>query len=62
MTVDLDEDDPHVSSGGLMLFYTSNAAKKLDVMLSRRKSTSDAWPGAHFSRRSVACMESLPQI
>jgi hypothetical protein len=31
-----DEDEPHITSSGLMLFYTSNANKKFDVMMSTR--------------------------
>ena len=39
-----DEDDPHVSSNNLMLFCTSNAQKKLDLMASKRASSSAKWP------------------
>jgi Tol biopolymer transport system component len=31
-----DEDEPHATSNGLTLYYTSNAKTKLDVMVSRR--------------------------
>ncbi len=33
-----DEDDPHISSSGTTLYYTSNAQKKLDLMVSKRSS------------------------
>jgi hypothetical protein len=39
-----DEDEPHLSSNGLKLFYTSNANKKFDVLLSVREDTRHAWP------------------
>jgi hypothetical protein len=41
------EDDPHISSNGLVLYYTSNAnGGKLDVMVSRRRSLTQNWsPG-----------------
>jgi WD40-like Beta Propeller Repeat len=39
-----DEDDPHLSSGGLTLFYTSTSKKKSDIMLSRRRDRGQAWP------------------
>jgi Tol biopolymer transport system component len=41
------EDDPHLSSNGLTLYYTSNAkAGKLDIMFSRRRSLNHSWsPG-----------------
>ena len=38
-----DEDDPHVSSNGLTLYYTSNPTKKLDLMVSKRTSSSGKW-------------------
>jgi WD40-like Beta Propeller Repeat len=31
-----DEDDPHVTSSGATLYYTSNAKKKIDLMASKR--------------------------
>jgi hypothetical protein len=39
-----DEDDPHLSSGGLTLFYTATAKKKSDIMVSRRRDKAQAWP------------------
>jgi Tol biopolymer transport system component len=44
VNTEADEDEPHLSSKGLLLFYVSNANKKFDVMLSRRRDTSQAWP------------------
>src|SRR5438046_2292523 len=38
-----DEDDPHVSSNGTTLYYTSNAKKKLDLTVSKRASASAKW-------------------
>ena len=38
-----DEDDPHVSSNGLTLFYTATK-KKADIMVSRRRDRTAAWP------------------
>lgn len=40
---DKDEDDPHVSSSHLTLFYIGNANKKLEVMSATRKNVKDAW-------------------
>ena len=34
-----DEDDPHIASNGLALYYSSNAKKKFDIIVSRRSST-----------------------
>jgi Tol biopolymer transport system component len=34
-----DEDDPHVSSSGAYLYYAGNAAKKFDLMVSKRATT-----------------------
>jgi hypothetical protein len=39
-----DEDEPHVSSSGLMLFYTSNANKKFEVLMSSRPDKKHTWP------------------
>jgi hypothetical protein len=39
-----DEDDPHISTNNLTLYYTTNAKKKLDLMASKRSSTSAKWP------------------
>jgi hypothetical protein len=39
-----DEDDPHLSSSGLTLFYTSTAKKKSDIMKSVRREKAQAWP------------------
>jgi hypothetical protein len=39
-----DEDDPHIASNGLALYYASNAKKKFDIMVSRRASTRQLWP------------------
>jgi hypothetical protein len=44
VNTDADEDDPHLSSGGLTLFYTSTGKKKSDIMMSRRRERSQAWP------------------
>ncbi len=41
-----DEDEPHVSSSGLALYYASNAAGKFDLMLAQRKKAGQPWaPG-----------------
>ena len=47
-----DEDDPHLSSDGLALFYTATAKKKSDILVSRHMITkhgnvADAY-GVHF--------------
>jgi hypothetical protein len=39
-----DEDDPHIGSSGLTLFYSSNASKKFDILVSRRANQNLAWP------------------
>jgi hypothetical protein len=40
-----DEDDPHVSSNGLTLFYSSRGAKKKwDLLMSRRANQGQPWP------------------
>jgi hypothetical protein len=39
-----DEDDPHVSSNHLALYYASNGNKKLEIMVSLRKTVNEAWP------------------
>ena len=38
-----DEDDPHVSSNNLTLYYDANAAKKWDLMAAARKSVAAKW-------------------
>jgi Tol biopolymer transport system component len=43
-----DEDEPHVSSNGLKLFYTSNANKKFEVFLSSRGETGKWTKGKLF--------------
>jgi len=41
-----DEDDPHLSSNGLRLYYSCNARGKFDILVSERGSTTQAWrPG-----------------
>src|SRR5437588_2819664 len=37
------EDDPHVASNGLTLYYSSDAKDKWDIMVSRRRSTLQVW-------------------
>jgi hypothetical protein len=44
LNTDKDEDDPHVSSSGTSLFYSSNAGKKFDLLLSRRNNLGQPWP------------------
>ncbi|HZT80201.1 MAG TPA: hypothetical protein VFA26_08265 [Gemmataceae bacterium] len=39
-----DEDDPHVGSNGLVLYYSSNAGKKWDICVTRRPALNAAWP------------------
>jgi hypothetical protein len=38
-----DEDDPHVSSSGLTLLYSTNAEKKFDLILTRRADLGRPW-------------------
>src|SRR5216683_2938059 len=38
-----DEDDPHAGSSGLTLFYSSNAKKKFDILISRRANQGVPW-------------------
>jgi len=44
LNTDADEDEPHLSSSGLTLFYTSTGKKKSDIMVSRRRNKMQAWP------------------
>jgi len=44
VNTEADEDDPHLSSGGLTLFYTATTQKKSDIMVSRRRDKRQAWP------------------
>jgi hypothetical protein len=44
VNTEADEDDPHLSSSGLTLLYTSTTKKKSDIMVSRRRERSQAWP------------------
>jgi hypothetical protein len=39
-----DEDDPHVSSSGLFLYYSQKNKGKVDIMVTRRPSINAAWP------------------
>jgi hypothetical protein len=39
-----DEDDPHVADGGLTLYYSALRKGKFEIMVSRRRATSQAWP------------------
>src|SRR5262249_13309219 len=39
-----DEDDPHAGSSGLTLYYASNAKKKFDIFVSRRRDQGQPWP------------------
>jgi hypothetical protein len=39
-----DEDDPHLSSNGLTLYYTATSKKKADILVSRRRDKGQAWP------------------
>src|SRR6516225_1711115 len=41
---DKDEDDPHVTSNHLTLYYVSNANKKLEIYSAVRKTIKDSWP------------------
>jgi Tol biopolymer transport system component len=38
-----DEDDPHVSSGGLTLLYSTSAGKKVDLFITRRTDLGKPW-------------------
>lgn len=44
LNTEKDEDDPHVSSGGRLLFYSSNAKGNYDVLVSQRTATGQTWP------------------
>src|SRR5438874_1455763 len=44
VNTEADEADPHLASNGLTLFYTSTTKKKSDIMVSRRRERSQAWP------------------
>lgn len=39
-----DEDDPFLSSSGLVLYYSSNAEGKYDLLVSQRRLVSQNWP------------------
>ena len=39
-----DEDDPHISSNGLRLYYTAKSDGKFTIMESARKAKNEAWP------------------
>jgi hypothetical protein len=38
-----DEDEPHLSSNGLTLWYASNGKKKFDILVSRRANAGQPW-------------------
>jgi WD40-like Beta Propeller Repeat len=38
-----DEDDPHLASNGLTLYYASNAAGKFEVLVAHRSNVSQPW-------------------
>jgi hypothetical protein len=44
LNTDKDEDDPHLGSSGLTLYYSSNANKKFDILVSQRANQNLAWP------------------
>ncbi|MFO0876617.1 MAG: hypothetical protein U0840_04520 [Gemmataceae bacterium] len=44
VNTEADEDDPHVSDGGLTLYWTSNQTKKDDIWFTRRRTANLAWP------------------
>ncbi len=39
-----DEDEPHLASNGLSLYYSTNANKKIDMLVAQRGSASQPWP------------------
>jgi WD40 repeat protein len=41
---DANEDDPHLSSDGRMLFYSSDAKGKYNILMSQRPNLRSAWP------------------
>ncbi|OAI48119.1 hypothetical protein AYO44_07975 [Planctomycetaceae bacterium SCGC AG-212-F19] len=41
-----DEDDPHVASTHLTLYFVTNANKKLEIMAATRKTVNDPWAAA----------------
>src|SRR5436305_1148488 len=49
-----DEDDPHVASDGLTLYYASNAKGKFDILVSQRRSTLQVWPAGRLLEDYVA--------
>ena len=55
-----DEDDPHVSSNGLTLYYSSNAKTKIDLMLSKRSGAQVAGGQAGRWLRPVAAQHKKP--
>lgn len=38
-----DEDDPHVTSNGLVIYYAANSKKKFDIMFAHRPSVTRPW-------------------
>src|SRR5215510_7684912 len=38
-----DEDDPHLGSNGLVLYYASNAKGKYDIMITTRANLTQPW-------------------
>lgn len=43
VNTDKDEDDPHLGSNGLVLYYSSNAKGKYDIMLTTRAALTKPW-------------------
>ena len=44
LNTDKDEDDPHLGSSGLTLYYSSNANNKFDILVSQRTNQNLPWP------------------
>ncbi len=72
VNTDKDEDDPHTSSTGLHLYYTSTAKGKRDVLVSKRTHTKFPWPAgeplldgtgkAEFRSGFVTAEDHFPQF
>lgn len=43
VNTDKDEDDPHLASNGLVLYYSSNAGGKFDIMMTTRTVLTQPW-------------------
>jgi WD40 repeat protein len=53
VNTDKDEDDPHLSSDGLQLYYSTNARGKFDIRVSTRRARMQAWPPGNLVEGNV---------